>query len=67
MAIIAETSNNERLGRLYQHTPLPRRAIMIGTVKRETGEEGALVLLDSGNYVQMNAGVIRMLPQYEIQ
>jgi DNA-binding transcriptional regulator YiaG len=41
--------------------PLPPGAVACGTVTRETGEIGALVLLHSGNFVQGNAGSFRTL------
>jgi len=47
--------------RLYTNT-IPEGAEAIGVVSRgELGDTGALVKLSSGNYVQINAGVLRNL------
>lgn len=47
--------------RLYTNT-IPAGAEAIGVVSRgELGDMGALVKLANGNYVQINAGVIRRL------
>lgn len=47
--------------RLYTNT-IPAGAEAIGVVSRgELGDMGALVKLSSGNYVQINAGVVRNL------
>lgn len=47
--------------RLYTNT-IPEGAEAIGVVSRgELGDTGALVKLSSGNYVQINAGVLRKL------
>lgn len=47
--------------RLYTNT-IPEGAEAIGVVSRgELGDMGALVKLSSGNYVQINAGVLRNL------
>lgn len=47
--------------------PLPANAEALGVVTRTTGESGALIRLDTGVYVQGNAGAIRNLPQSETQ
>lgn len=46
--------------------PLPEGAEVLGIVKRENLETGALIRLANGNYVQGNAGGIRGLPQNEV-
>lgn len=46
--------------------PLPNGAEALGTVTRDTGT-GALIKLESGAYVQGNAGSIRILPQNEVE
>lgn len=50
----------------WGYTPLPTGAEALGTVTRSTGETGALLRLNSGQYVQGNAGAIRTLPQREV-
>lgn len=47
--------------------PLPSGAEAIGVVRRDSGEAGALIHLANGHYVQGNAGVIRDLPQQEVE
>ena len=47
--------------------PLPNGAEILGLVKHETGETGALIQLANGNYIQGNAGVIKTLPQFDVQ
>ena len=51
--------------KLYANT-LPARSRAIGTVTRDGFDTGALVLLASGQYVQINAGAIRNLEQRAI-
>ena len=52
--------------RLYTNT-IPEGAEAIGVVSRdELGGIGALVKLSSGNYVQINAGVLRNLDGREV-
>ncbi|HNT33142.1 MAG TPA: hypothetical protein PKN49_12105 [Candidatus Aminicenantes bacterium] len=65
----AEVITISRLGkwRLYWPGPLPQGAAAIGTVNRGNGEEGALILMPTGVYVQGNAGALRSLPQREIR
>lgn len=51
-------------GRMYWGSgPLPHGARLAGTVTRQTGETGALIIMPSGVLVQGNAGAIRSLPQ----
>jgi hypothetical protein len=50
----------------WGYTPLPTGAEALGIVQRETHETGALIRLNSGQYVQGNAGAIRTLPQREV-
>lgn len=54
-------------GTLYTNT-VPHDATIVGTIKR-SGEltAGALVKLQGGQYVQMNAGELRMLDQEKVQ
>lgn len=47
-------------------TAIPTGAVPLGTVERDASDKGALVLLRSGRYVQVNAGAIRSLDQQEI-
>ncbi len=55
---------NDPNWRIYWgQSPLPYGAVAVGTVKRDTGETGALLLLASGRYVQGNARVYRTLDQ----
>lgn len=54
------TVNTEGNWTLYA-TTLPARAVPLGTVTRETGETGALARLETGAYVQLNAGAVRTL------
>jgi hypothetical protein len=46
--------------------PLPKGATNHGLVTRN-GQTGALICLESGLYVQGNAGGIRNLPQQEVK
>jgi len=46
--------------------PLPKDAEAIGVISRDSGT-GALILLESGNYVQGNAGGLRTLDQREVR
>ena len=43
--------------------PVPTGAEIIGTIRRDAGDAGALIRLWNGNYVQGNAGIFRMLDQ----
>jgi hypothetical protein len=46
---------------------IPQRSKALGTVRRADGDVGALVRIEgTGRYVQVNAGVIRALPQHII-
>jgi hypothetical protein len=56
-----KTTNNIKEGKLYAGV-IPQGAEIIGTVDRSFADKGALVKLASGVVVQMNAGVIRSLP-----
>lgn len=51
----------------YWTSPLPQGARALGTVNRGNGEEGALLLMPTGLYVQGNAGAIRSLPQRDVR
>lgn len=52
----------------YQAAPLPVGMRIVGTVTRAWADTGALVLCEhTGAYVQINASVLRSLPQREIQ
>ena len=48
--------------RLYT-TTLPAGSTVVGTVTRQAGDTGALVLGRTGIYAQVNAGAIRTLDQ----
>lgn len=53
--------------RLYTN-PLPAGATPIGTVTRSGYDTGALVRIEAtGLYVQVNAGVVRMLDQRKVK
>ena len=53
--------------RLYTNT-LPAGAIPLGTVTRSGYDTGALVHIGTtGLYVQVNAGVVRMLDQRKVK
>lgn len=56
-------------GKLYNPNPLPKGARMIGEVVRDDTDQsrGALVLLASGQYVQVNAGIVRGLSQWHVK
>ena len=41
---------------------LPAGSTILGTVRRDSAEAGALLQLRTGQHVQYNAGVIRSLP-----
>lgn len=56
-----KTTTNIKEGKLYAGA-IPQGAEIIGTVERSFADKGALVKLASGVIVQMNAGVIRSLP-----
>ena len=47
--------------------PLPSGATAHGTVTRNETDTGALIRLPSGIYRQGNAGVLRSLPQREVE
>jgi hypothetical protein len=52
--------------RLYTNT-IPANSRAIGTITRDVGDTGALVLIDAtGLYVQVNAGCLRTLPQAKV-
>lgn len=52
--------------RLYSNT-LPAGSRALGTVTRDIGDTGALVLMEAtGIYAQINAGTVRTLPQAKI-
>jgi hypothetical protein len=52
--------------RLYTST-IPAHSRALGTVTRDGCDTGALVLIEAtGLYVQVNAGVIRSLPQHKV-
>ena len=48
-------------------SPLPEGAKAIGTVSRETGDHGALILMPTGVYVQGNAGSVRNIDQTAVK
>jgi DNA-binding transcriptional regulator YiaG len=52
-------------GRLYHAAPLPSGSRMIGEVTRQRVGSGALVLLASGRFAQLNAGALTSLDQAE--
>jgi len=57
------TTTDFAAGKLYTgSSPIPAGSKIIGTITRENGEMGALLLLKNGKQVQFNAGVIRRLP-----
>ena len=61
-----QKTQDVKKGRLYWgNMPLPSGGEIVGTVRRENGEEGALIKMSSNpvKYVQGNAGVIRNLPK----
>ena len=64
-------TNDTRVGKLWAlywpGMPVPQGAAVVGTVRREPGDSGALFLLPTGVYVQGNAGCIRTLPQHEVK
>ena len=52
--------------RLYTNT-IPANSRALGTITRDIGDTGALVLIEpTGIYVQINAGVVRALPQTKV-
>lgn len=58
------TRNTKEGARLLGNTPLPKGAVLIGTVVRGHGvfDKGALVRMPRGGYVQMLYGTMRSLP-----
>ena len=52
---------------LYWPGPIPVGATAHGTVTRNDGATGALLMMPTGLYVQGNAGVLRSLPQREVE
>lgn len=65
------TTNDTREGKLWPlywpGMPVPQGAAVVGTVRREHGDSGALFLLPTGVYCQGNAGCLRSLPQHEVK
>ena len=59
--------HNTQRAKLYQNSPIPPGSLIVGVIERDNLQKGALVLLRSGQYVQMNAGVIRTLNQRDIK
>lgn len=60
------TTRDIRKGRmLLGSTPLPKGAVLLGTVCRGHGafDKGALVKMPRGQYVQLLYGTMRALPQ----
>lgn len=52
---------------LYTNT-IPAGAKALGTVSRDTGDMGALVLIEAtGIYVQLNAGCLKSLDQSKVK
>lgn len=51
--------------RLYSNT-IPQGSQVLGTVTRDAGDTGALVITAAGLYAQVNAGVVRALPQSKV-
>lgn len=51
---------------IYTQT-IPQGAEALGTVSRNNGDTGALVLLRSGQYVQINNGSMRTLNQRKVK
>lgn len=52
--------------RLYTNT-IPANSRAIGTITRDIGDTGALVLIEATDlYVQVNAGCLRTLPQSKV-
>lgn len=65
---ILRTQRGLETARMYAGpAPLPYKSKIIGTVTRNTGEQGTLLLLNSGIYVQYNAGTIRTLDQRKVK
>jgi len=52
---------------LYWPGPIPVGTTVLGTVTRADGATGALLRLSSGIYCQGNAGVLRSLPQRDVE
>lgn len=52
--------------RLYSNI-IPAGSRALGTITRKTGDTGALVQIEAnGIYIQVNAGVVRTLPQSKV-
>lgn len=52
---------------LYTNT-IPTGSLALGTITRDIGDTGALVQIKAtGVYVQVNAGVVRTIPQAKIK
>jgi hypothetical protein len=56
------TTADKKVGGFYAGASLPQGAKIIGTVTRNGGDTGALLMLQNGRQVQYNGGVIRSLP-----
>lgn len=50
----------------WGNAPLPSGAQALGTITRDVGDTGALILLPSGQYRQGNAGAVRSLDQRKV-
>lgn len=63
---VSTTDKAKQEARLYAG-PMPPKSELIGLVARSSSDKGALILLTSGQYVQLNAGCIRSLNQRDVQ
>jgi hypothetical protein len=64
---VALTVHRHLSGSRYNSVPLPPGAKYIGTVIRDGTDAGALVMLPSGIYMQVNRGAMRSLPQRAVR
>jgi len=64
MSVSINTAGNWRIW--WGPSPLPHGAEARGTVRRDAGDEGALLEMATDIFAQGNAGVLRSLPQREI-
>jgi len=62
-----EIIRNQHRGKMYWGAdPFPAGSEFVGLVFRDEYDQGALVRLSSGEYVQGNAGSFRMLDQRQV-
>lgn len=56
---IDTTEKGIQQAKLYAGNTMPKNAKLIGLLKRDNKNTGALIQFDNGNYAQLNAGVLK--------